>query len=116
VSPNDFDPFFLLSSPPQSPSDRDVDFGSLFPHTVESEDEIVATLNLKNVPDPIYRKLRARAKRKGRSVAQEAVQILAQATEEPAPLSILALKGLGKELWCGVDAAAYVAEERRSWD
>ena len=75
----------------------------------------MATLNLKNVPDPLYKKLRARAKRKGRSVAQEAIQILAQATEEPARFSILALKGLGKEVWCGIDPAAHVAEERRSW-
>ena len=76
----------------------------------------MATLNLRNLPDPIYRKLQARARRKGRPVAQEVLHILKQATEEPAPLSILALKGLGKEVWRGVDAAVYVAEERRSWD
>jgi len=76
----------------------------------------VATLSLKNLPDPLYRKLQARAKRKRRSVAQEVIHILTEATEEPAQLSILALKGLGKEIWRGVDAAAYVAEERRGWD
>ena len=76
----------------------------------------MATLNLRNLPDPIYKKLQARARRKGRSVAQEVLHILKQATEEPAPLSILALKGLGKEVWRGVDAAVYVAEERRSWE
>ena len=72
----------------------------------------MATLNLRNLPDPIYKKLQARARRKGRSVAQEVLHILKQATEEPVPLSILALKGLGKEVWRGVDAAVYVAEER----
>lgn len=76
----------------------------------------MATLNIKNLPDALYKKLRARAKRERRSVAQEVIQILTQATEEPAPLSILALKGLGKEVWRGVDPAAYVEQERRSWD
>lgn len=56
----------------------------------------MATLNIKNVPDPLYKKLRVRAKRERRSVAQEVIQILTQATQEPEPLSILALKGLGK--------------------
>ncbi|NJD67256.1 MAG: hypothetical protein C3F12_05735 [Candidatus Methylomirabilota bacterium] len=76
----------------------------------------MATLNIKNVPDPLYRKLRARAKRERRSVAQEVIHILTQATQEPKPLSILALKGLGKELWRGVDTATFVEQERRSWD
>ncbi len=30
--------------------------------------------------------------------------------------SILDLEGLGKEVWEGVDADEYVAEERDSWD
>lgn len=74
------------------------------------------TLSLKNLPESLYEKLRARAKRKGRSVAEEVIQILTQATEERASLSILALKGLGKEVWRGVDPAVHVAEERRTWD
>jgi len=76
----------------------------------------MATLNIKNLPNPLYKKLRALAKRERRSVAQEVIQILTQATEEPEPLSILALKGLGKEVWHGVDPAAHVEQERRSWD
>lgn len=75
----------------------------------------MATLNIKNLPDPLYRKLRQRAKRQHRSVAQEVTHILAHALEADEPLSILALRGLGKEHWVGVDAAAHVAEERRSW-
>lgn len=75
----------------------------------------MATLNIKNLPEPLYKKLRARARRERRSVAQEVIQILSQATEEPAPLSILALKGLGKEVWHGVDPGVYVEQERRSW-
>jgi plasmid stability protein len=79
-------------------------------------EEVMATLNIKNLPDPLYRRLRARAKREHRSVAQEVIHILSQATEEPARLSILALKGLGKEVWQGVDPAAHIEAERRSWD
>lgn len=76
----------------------------------------MATLNIKNLPDALYKKLQARARRERRSVAQEVIHILGRATEEAKPLSILELRGLGKECWQGVDAAAHVAEERRSWD
>jgi plasmid stability protein len=76
----------------------------------------MATLNIKNLPDRLYRKLKARAKRQHRSVAQEVTQILSEALEEPEPLSILELQGLGKEVWAGVDATAHVDSERRSWD
>lgn len=76
----------------------------------------MATLNIKNLPDSLYRKLRARARRERRSVAQEVIQILSQAVEEPAPSSILALKGLGKEVWQDVDPTNYVNRERRLWD
>ena len=30
--------------------------------------------------------------------------------------SIMELKGLGKEIWQGIDADEYVAKERDSWD
>lgn len=75
----------------------------------------MATLNIKNLPDPLYKKLRARAKRERRSVAQEVIHLLSRAVEGPASLSILSLKGLGKEVWRGVDPAAHVEQERRSW-
>ena len=76
----------------------------------------MATLNVKNLPDPLYKKLQARARRQRRSVAQEVVHLLTQAVEEPDTQSILELRGLGKELWKGIDAAAHVNAERRSWD
>jgi plasmid stability protein len=75
----------------------------------------MATLNIKNLPDPLYRKLKARAKRERRSIAQEVTQLLAEALEPPAMLSILELRGLGKELWRDVDAADHVDKERASW-
>ena len=76
----------------------------------------MATLNVKNLPDGLYRKLQARAKRQRRSVAQEVTQILTEALETPRAVSILELKGLGKEHWQDVDAATHVARERTAWD
>lgn len=75
----------------------------------------MATLNVKKVPDALYRKLQAHARRQRRSVAQEVVHLLSQALEEPESRSILELRGLGKERWRGVDAARHVIRERRSW-
>ncbi len=80
------------------------------------EEPGMATLNVKNVPDALYKKLRARAKREHRSVAQEVMHLLARATEEPAPRSILELRGLGKACWRGVEPTAHVEDERESWD
>lgn len=76
----------------------------------------MATLNVKNLPDGLYRKLQARAKRERRSVAQEVTQILSEALESPKRLSILELRRLGKKYWEGVDAAAHVDSERATWD
>ena len=75
----------------------------------------MAMLNIKNLPEPLARRLRARARRAHRSVTQEVIHLLEQATEEPEPLSILTLKGLGKEHWRGVDAARHVESERDAW-
>jgi plasmid stability protein len=75
----------------------------------------MATLNVKNLPDALYRKLKARARRERRSVTQEVTVLLSRALEEPAALSILELRGLGKELWREVDADSHVARERTAW-
>jgi plasmid stability protein len=76
----------------------------------------MATLNLKNLPDPIYRKLKSRAKLRHRSMAQEVIHLLSETLNKADVLSILELRGLGKECWKGVDPAQYVEEERRAWD
>jgi plasmid stability protein len=76
----------------------------------------MAVLNVKNFPDALYRKLQAQAKRQRRSVAQQVTQLLSDALEDPKPISILELKGLGKEHWKKTDAAKHVERERRSWD
>jgi plasmid stability protein len=76
----------------------------------------MATLNIKDFPDRLYRKLRARAEREHRSLSQEVIHLLTEAIERPTPLSILELRGLGKQHWADIDPAAHVANERRSWD
>jgi plasmid stability protein len=76
----------------------------------------VATLNVKSLPDSLYRKLQKRARERRRSVAQEVIRILEEAVDRPEALSIVELRGLGKDTWAEVDAAAHVDDERRSWD
>jgi plasmid stability protein len=80
------------------------------------EDSKMATLNVKNLSDALYRKLQARARRHRRSVAQEVAQILSETLETPKPVSILDLQGLGKQHWQDIDAAPHVARERDAWD
>ncbi len=41
---------------------------------------------------------------------------LAQATEAMQPSNIMALHGLGKEIWQDIDAQTYVAEIRQEWE
>ena len=76
----------------------------------------MATLNIKNLPDRLYKKLQARAKRERRSVAQEVTHLLDAALDTSEPLSILELRGLGKEHWKDIDAATHVQRERAAWD
>ena len=76
----------------------------------------MATLNIKNMPDRLYRKIQARARREHRSITQEVIHILSMATENPTPLSILELQGLGKDVWKKVDASKHVNRKRREWD
>ena len=76
----------------------------------------MATLNIKNLPESLFERLRARARRDRRSIAQEATHLLATALEAPEVLSILDLRGLGKEIWRTVEPAAHIESERASWD
>ena len=76
----------------------------------------MAVLNIKNLPDSLYKKLQARAKRQHRSIAQEVTHLLTDALETSKPLSILDLQGLGKNHWKGIDASTHIDRERASWD
>ena len=79
----------------------------------------MATLNIKNFPERLYRRIKQRAGRNRRSIAQEVVHLLDGAVTEKPRESLLALEGLGKDVWQkaleGKDAADYIGEERDSW-
>lgn len=75
----------------------------------------MATLNIKNFPSSLYRKLKEQARRERRSMAQEVTHLLEKALDEAEPLSILEMEGLGRELWRDVDATEHVKRERDSW-
>lgn len=75
----------------------------------------MATLNVKNFPDPLYESLQERARQQRRSLAQEVIHLLEQAVEPPVGHSIMELRGLGKECWEGVDPVTYIKAERDSW-
>ena len=76
----------------------------------------MAILNIKDFPEALYRKLEEQAERNHRSVAQEVIDLLGKATETFEPVSLLDLRGLGKECWKGVDPVEYIRRERDSWD
>lgn len=76
----------------------------------------MATLNIKNFPEGLYERLRRDAERERRSLAQQVVYLLEQVTRTPRRHSILQLRGLGKELWEGIDPQEHIRAERDSWD
>jgi hypothetical protein len=49
-------------------------------------------------------------------VAQEVTMILTEVLDASKPLSILELRGLGKDEWQGIDAAEHVRRERDAWN
>ncbi|HEV3077573.1 MAG TPA: hypothetical protein VHB47_24340 [Thermoanaerobaculia bacterium] len=75
----------------------------------------MATLNVKNFPDPLYESLQERARQERRSLAQEVIYLLERAVEPSLGRSIMELRGLGKECWEGIDPVSYVRAERDSW-
>lgn len=75
----------------------------------------MAALNIENFPDDLHEKLRREAEKAHRSLAQQVIHLLKEATSEPETYSLMELRGLGKELWRWEDAVAYVARERGDW-
>jgi hypothetical protein len=50
-------------------------------------------------------------------VIERALEILVEKEAQPeGSTSILQLQGLGKEIWQGIDAQAYVDQERTAWN
>lgn len=62
--------------------------GADFPPWWRRHGGSLATLNVKNLPDPLDRKLRAGALRQRRSIAQDVTLILTEAVERERPLSL----------------------------
>ena len=75
----------------------------------------MATLNVKNFPDALHRKLKEQAKREGRSVASEVTVLLAESLARPRRYTVHDLRGLGKGTWTGVDILKWLDRERASW-
>jgi plasmid stability protein len=75
----------------------------------------MATLNIRNLPELLYKKLQTRAERERRAVAREVTHLLSDALDA-GTLSLLDLRGLGKEHWRDIDPAAHVKQERDTWD
>ena len=73
-------------------------------------------LNIKNLPDHLHAKLQERTRQERRSVAQQATHLLEQALSVPESLSVLELRGLGKEMWADVDPVTHVQRERAAWN
>lgn len=48
-------------------------------------------------------------------LAHELTSVMARSGGQVKRHSVLELRGLGKEIWQGVDAADYVRQERASW-
>ncbi|MCB1037746.1 MAG: hypothetical protein KDD47_28190 [Acidobacteria bacterium] len=78
----------------------------------------MATLNIKAFPDDLYEALRKEAEKEHRSISQQVTHLLSHALRggRRQRLRLTDLRGLGKEVWEGVDAAEYVAAERDSWE
>lgn len=76
----------------------------------------MATLNVKTFPDDLYELLKQHAEVEHRSIAQQVVHMLEAALRKPRPRRLSELQGLGQKVWEGIDVAAYIDEERNSWD
>jgi plasmid stability protein len=76
----------------------------------------MATINIEDVPQPLFERLQDRAQREHRSVSQEVIHILDETLGREKSHSIMELEGLGKELWEGIDPVEYIRAERASWD
>lgn len=76
----------------------------------------MATINVKNFPDELYQRIKKEAETENRSVSQQVIFTLREGLTKPQPLSILKLRGLGKELWRTEDTTAFARNEREGWE
>lgn len=70
----------------------------------------------KNSYDEIFERATGELSREELLKLSEALTIQAFRKMPANPRSILELRGLGKEVWEGIDPDEYVAQERDSWE
>lgn len=75
----------------------------------------MATLNVKDFPDTLYQKLKRQSRREGRSVASEVQVLLAEALIRSRKYTVNDFRGVGAEIWRGVDVQKYLDGERERW-
>jgi hypothetical protein len=76
----------------------------------------MATLNIKNFPDALYRQLKARAKSEGRSLSREVTMLLIRGVNQgPKKYSIRDWPRLVGGVFRGVDVEKYIDDERNNW-
>lgn len=75
----------------------------------------MATLNVKNFPDALYEKLKKQAKKEGRSVASEVAVLVAESLARPRKYTVYDLRGVGAEIWRGMNVEEFLRKERGSW-
>jgi hypothetical protein len=76
----------------------------------------VATLNIKNFPEGLYKRLKARAKREGRSLAREVTMLLQKGvSQRPKKYTLRDWPRLLGGPFRGVDVEKFIDEERNSW-
>ena len=73
-------------------------------------------LRIRDIPEPLVKRLQEHAHREHRSVSQQIIHLLSQGVDSPQRVSIMGLKGLGKRQWAGIEATQHVDDERSSWD
>lgn len=75
----------------------------------------MATLSIKNFPDELYQRLKARAKQEGRSVAREVTVLLQEQLLRRKRHTIADWPALLRGPFRGVDVEKFVDRERESW-
>lgn len=75
----------------------------------------MATLNVKNFPDGLYRALRKRARERGRSLSSEVTVLLREQIQRPKKYSVMDWPKLAGGVFRGVDVEAFLQKERDSW-
>lgn len=76
------------------------------------------TLNIKGFPEELYKVLGELAKKERRSLKSEVIYLLEQSIclHQKEKISLMELKGLGKEKWKKAKLTKYINEERDSWE